>query len=70
MLRGGSFFLKSCKQTAEKCKQIFKNWKKLPPLKRILALSTWGQKCLVSELQPFEIRNFDLGHPVSHSMHK
>ena len=32
-------FLKNCKQTAEKCKQIFENWKKkLPPLKRILAL--------------------------------
>ena len=22
------FFLKNCKQTAEKCKQIFQNWKK------------------------------------------
>ena len=31
-------FLKNCKQTAEKCKQIFENWKKLPLLKRILAL--------------------------------
>ena len=33
-------FLKNCKQTAEKCKQIFKNWKKPPPLKHILALPT------------------------------
>jgi len=49
-LRGGSFFLKNCKQTAEKCRQIFENWKKLPPLKHILTLPTWGQKCLVSEL--------------------
>ena len=24
----------------------------------------WGQKCLVSELQPFEISNLGLGHPV------
>ena len=27
-LRGCSFYLKNCKQTAEKCKQIFENWKK------------------------------------------
>ena len=39
-LRGGSFFFENCKQTAEKCKQIFENWKKLPPLKHILALPT------------------------------
>ena len=32
--------LKNCKQTAEKCKQIFKNWKYQPPLKCILALPT------------------------------
>ena len=32
--------LKNCKQTAEKWKQIFENWKKLPPLKHILALPT------------------------------
>ena len=63
-LRGGSLF------------SIFKNLftffnclftifqKKLPPLKPILALPTWGQKCLVSELWSFEIKNFDLGHPV------
>ena len=38
--------------------------KKLPPLKPILALPTWGQICLVSEIHPFEIKNFDLGHPV------
>ena len=40
--------------------------KKLPPLKHILALPTWGQESLVSELQPFEKGNFDLGHPVSY----
>ena len=33
-------------------------------LKRILALPTWGQKCIVSELYPKDISNFDLGHPV------
>ena len=38
--------------------------KKLPPLKPILALPTWGQICIVLELQPFEIPDFDLGHPV------
>ena len=42
----------------------FRNLKKLPTLKRILALWTWGQKSLVSELWPFEKGNFDLGHPV------
>ena len=44
------------------CLQFFR--KKLLPLKHILALPTWGQKYLVSELQSFEIRNFDLVHPV------
>ena len=39
-LRGGGFFWKNCKQTAEKCKQIFENWINLPSLKRILALPT------------------------------
>ena len=38
--------------------------KKLSPLKCILALLTLGQKSLISELQPFEKGNFDLGHPV------
>ena len=39
--------------------------KKLPPLKHILALPTWGQKCLVSEIEQIEKANFDLGHPVA-----
>ena len=38
--------------------------KKLPLLKHILALPTWGQKWTQTELQPFEIGNFDLGHLV------
>ena len=38
--------------------------KKPPPLKHILALPTWGQKCLVSEIEQIEKVNFDLGHPV------
>ena len=42
--------------------------KKLPPLKPILALPTWGQICLVSEIHPFEIKNLDLGHPVKQSV--
>ena len=37
---------------------------KCRPPKYILALPTWGQKCIFSELQPFELANFDLGHPV------
>ena len=39
-------------------------WKKLPLLKRILALPTKGQECLVSELFQFLSRTFDLGHAV------
>ena len=33
--------------------------------KHILALPTWGQKCIFSESLPIELANFDLGHPVS-----
>ena len=40
--------------------------KKLPLLKPILALPTCGQICIVLELQPFEIPDFDLGHPVNY----
>ena len=29
-----------------------------------MALPTWGQKCIVLELEPKDISNFDLGHPV------
>ena len=29
-----------------------------------MALPTWGQRCFVSEAEPFEITDFDLGHPV------
>ena len=50
------FILKNCKQTAENCKQTAENCKqtaenqnKCIPLKRILALPTMGQKCIVSE---------------------
>ena len=38
--------------------------KKLPPLKPILTLQTWGQKCFDSDSDPFEITDFDLGHLV------
>ena len=49
---------------------VYNFQKKLSPLKRILALPTWGQKCLIPELQPFEIKNFDLGHPVLVNLYK
>ena len=64
------FFLKNCKQTAKKCKQIFENCKKSsPPLNLIfLTLPTRGRKCIVLKVQPFEIINFDLGHPVNKSV--
>ena len=39
--------------------------KKLPPLKPMLALPTWGQKWFVSVADAFEIPDFDLGHPVA-----
>ena len=58
-------FLKNCKQTAENCKPIFENLEILPPLKHILALSTEGQMCTVSVLQPFAFDNFQSEHPVS-----
>ena len=61
--------MKNCKQTAEKCKQISKNRKKLPPLKRILALPIQGQKSIVLEIQPFGITDFDLGHPVQNLLY-
>ena len=57
-------FLKNCKQTAEKCKQFFENWKILPPLKHILGLPTLGQICTITELKPFEISTFQMKHPV------
>ena len=33
-------------------------------LKHILALPTWGLTCTDFEEKPFEVANFDLGHPV------
>ena len=49
MLRRCIFVLKNCEQTAENCKQTAENQNKCIPLKRILALPTMGQKCIVSE---------------------
>ena len=54
--------MENCKQTAEKCKQIFENRKKLPPLKHILDLPTLGQICIVSEQQPFISDFFQTEH--------
>ena len=62
-MTGGNSF-ENCKQITEKCKQSSENWKNLPLLKHISALPTWGQICILLEVQPFEIGNFDLGHPV------
>ena len=42
--------------------------KKLPPLKPILALPTWGQMWILSELWVLEKGNFDLGHPVDRKL--
>ena len=47
-LRGGSFFLKNCKQTAEKCKQIFENGKKTATSQTRFGFTNIG-----SEMQSF-----------------
>ena len=44
--------------------KIYFQQKKLPLLKHILALPTFGEICTNLEMEPFEITNFDLGHPV------
>ena len=44
-------------------------WKKLPPLKRILALPTKGQNPTNQVQQPFEITKFQTKHPVVLSLH-
>ena len=54
--------LKNCKQTAETCEPFFL-FKKSSASKHILALSTLGPKCTVSDLQPFD--NFLSEHPVN-----
>ena len=51
-----------CLQFSAVCLQFQKI--KCRPTKHILALPTWGQKCIFTLLQPFELANFDLGHPV------
>ena len=57
-LRGGSFFQFS------NCVLFFK---KLPPLKCILALPTWGQICTISMLQPFLSDFYQMEHPAGYS---
>ena len=61
-MRGGSFFQfsKIILHFSAVCLQLFK---KNLHLSHILALPTWGQKCLVSEIEQIEKVNFDLGHP-------
>ena len=56
--------MKNCKQTAEKCEQILKIGKNLRPIKCILALPTWGQKCVVSAPQPIKFVMFRTEHPI------
>ena len=41
-----------------------KTWNNLPSLKHILALTTWGQKCIVTMLQPFTFDRILTEHPV------
>ena len=63
-LGGVSLFLKIVNKQLKIVNKQLKNQNKLKPSKHILALTTWGQKRLFTELQPFELENFDLGHPV------
>ena len=52
---------KICLHFLAVCLQFFKeNY-----LKHILALLTLGQKCFVSEIYQFEIKDFNLALPVS-----
>ena len=49
--------------------QRVKNGNKLRHAKRILALPTWGQRYIFTELLPFQLGNFDfdLGHQMKKS---
>ena len=60
-------FLTTCKQTTQKCKQIFKNWKKTTASQTHFGFTNIFR---VSEVQPFEIIDFDFGHPVTYSSRK
>ena len=58
-------FLKNCKQTVEKCKQIRKLKKSATSQTHFgLTLTILGQICTITELQPFEISNFQIKPPV------
>ena len=59
-----SLFLEIVNKQLKIVNKQLKNQNKLTPAKHILALPTWAQKCISKELQPFELANFDLGHPV------
>ena len=65
MFFGGlNLFLKIVNKQLKIVNKQLKNENKWRPPKHILALPTWGQRCIFSELWQFEIANFDLGHPV------
>ena len=57
-----------CKE-AKNCLGIYFRYRvtqvKIRYFKPILTLQTWGQKCFDSDSDPFEITDFDLGHPVN-----
>jgi len=57
-LRNGSF-LKNCKQTAEKCKQILGNQKNLPP-----GFTNMGWNIDTFKVLPFKIFTFQMEHPT------
>ena len=65
---GLHLFLKIVNKQLKIVNKQLKNENKWRPPKHILAVPTWGQKCVFSQLQPFELANFDLGHPVSKSL--
>ena len=55
---GHHFFQKNCRQTAENCKLMQAS-------ETHFGFTDVGSEKRNSELLPFEVANFDLGHPVS-----
>ena len=59
-LRGGSFFF----QFSKKIQFVYNSLKKPIASQTHFDFTNMGQKCLIKELDPFEIKNFDMGHPL------
>ena len=62
-LRGGSVFLKNCKQTAEKCKQIFWKLKKTTASQTHFGFTNMGSEVLSFRVIALRKEQFWLGSP-------